>query len=341
MRRRETRKPEDVKLRTADEHMASASLQEPARESSLEARVQGLEDFEFIGMLGQGAYGKVFMARKKKGGKLYAIKVISKQKIMQEKKQHEIFRERQALITLDHPNIVKMYWSFNVKKQLFNLIQDKKNLYFVLDLAPNGELYTVIKREGKLKYETARFLAAEIVTILEYMHSMGVSHRDLKPSNLLLDENLHLKLVDFGTAKIQEKKRESTVRKTICVEMQEKKDKMIDHDNNSQPQINKPKGTVVGTEDYIAPEVLAAEVSGPPADLWSFGVIVYMMLTGSSPFKGHTQYLTFKNISEGKYSFPVNDPNFPEEARDFIMRLLKKDPHDRLGAGYEGSDNDY
>ena len=124
--------------------------------------------------------------------------------------------------------------------------------------------------------------------------------------------------------------------------MQDQKDKTIkavDHIN--QAQNNRPKGTVVGTEDYSAPEVLAAEVSGPPADLWSFGVIVYMMLTGSTPFKGHTQYITFKNIAEGKYAFPVNDPNFPEEARDFVQKLLKKEPSERLGAGYEGSDNDY
>jgi serine/threonine protein kinase len=76
-----------------------------------------LEDFEMLGMMGQGAYGKVFLALKKKGGKYYAVKAICKKKIMQDKKQHEVFRERQALITLDHPNIVKMYWSFNVSLQ--------------------------------------------------------------------------------------------------------------------------------------------------------------------------------------------------------------------------------
>lgn len=95
-------------------------------------------------------------------------------------------------------------------------------MYFVLDLAPNGELYSVIRREGKLKYDAAKFLAAEIINILEYMHSKGVSHRDLKPSNLLLDENYHLKLVDFGTAKLEDKKRKTTVRKSICIEMEHK-----------------------------------------------------------------------------------------------------------------------
>lgn len=91
-------------------------------------------------MMGQGSYGKVYLAQMKRTGKHYAIKAISKQKILRDKKQHEIFRERQAYITLDHPNIVRMHWSFN----------DKKCLYFVLDLAPNGELFHIIRREGRL-----------------------------------------------------------------------------------------------------------------------------------------------------------------------------------------------
>lgn len=81
------------------------------------------------------------------------------------------------MLALDHPNIVKLFWSFD----------DKKYLYFVLDLAENGELYSLIRREGKLNLKLARFYTAEMITILEYMHSMGVAHRDLKPSNLLLD----------------------------------------------------------------------------------------------------------------------------------------------------------
>lgn len=82
--------------------------------------------------------------------------------------------------------------------------QDKKALYFVLDFAPNGELHTVMKTEGKLKIDQTKFLTAEIINILEHMHVSGVSHRDLKPSNLLLDEHYHLKLIDFGTSKIDE-----------------------------------------------------------------------------------------------------------------------------------------
>ena len=90
------------------------------RETSLEAKVT-LEHFEFIGLVGQGSYGSVFLAKKKKGGRFYAIKAISKQKLLQNNKQHEIFRERQALIMLDHPNIVKMYWCFDVSLPSFTI----------------------------------------------------------------------------------------------------------------------------------------------------------------------------------------------------------------------------
>lgn len=90
----------------------------------------------------------------------------------------------------------------------------------MLDYAPNGELHTTLKREGKLTYEGARFMAAELVNILEYMHSRGITHRDLKPSNLLLDEYNHLKLIDFGTAKIQEDSGDADPRKkSMCIEI--------------------------------------------------------------------------------------------------------------------------
>lgn len=102
----------------------------------------------------------------------------------------------------------------------------------------------------------------------------------------------------------------------------------------------KQKGTMVGTEDYISPEILEEKVSGPSADLWSLGVIVYMMFTGESPFKSQSQFITFRNIRDVKYTFP-DDPSFTEEAKDLVSRLLQKDPNSRLGAGDPGSENDF
>ena len=114
MRRTTEKKPEDVKFRTQEEERAVKNLQHGStRKSSEEERI-GVESFEFLGMIGEGSYGKVFMAKKKSSNKFYAIKQIAKHKLIKANKQHEVFRERQALISLDHPNIVKMYWSFDV-----------------------------------------------------------------------------------------------------------------------------------------------------------------------------------------------------------------------------------
>lgn len=102
----------------------------------------------------------------------------------------------------------------------------------------------------------------------------------------------------------------------------------------------KQKGTMVGTEDYISPEILEEKVSGPAADLWSLGVIIFMMLSGESPFKSQSQFITFRNIRDVKYTFPSDD-SFSDETKDLISKLLVKDPLQRLGAGDLGSSNDF
>ena len=132
------RPDECVKFRTYEEQVGAQGLKRRDTSCGEDKKKVGAEDFEFIGILGQGSYGKVFLAKKKLGGKFYAIKVIQKKTLMMLKKQHEVFRERQALIMLDHPNIVKMYWSFDVILNFCNYFQDKKSLYFVLDYASNG-----------------------------------------------------------------------------------------------------------------------------------------------------------------------------------------------------------
>lgn len=115
MRKQTARKPEDVKFRTMEEERASLRMQVKQTRKSTDEKKVNVESFEFLGLIGEGSYGKVFMAKKKKTNKFYAIKMISKSKIMKAGKMQEVFRERKALITLDHPNIVKMYWSFDVR----------------------------------------------------------------------------------------------------------------------------------------------------------------------------------------------------------------------------------
>ena len=194
-----------------------------------------------------------------------------------------------------------------------------------------------MKRETKLKYHQAQFIAAELILILEHMHSKGVAHRDLKPSNLLLDERLHLKLVDFGTAKFinesDEKKenREQLSPPAMQTEATDKSDFTVAMTNASELTTTpRRKGSMVGSEDYIAPEIIAGDYSGAPADLWSLGVILYLLLSGDSPFKGHKEQNTFQNILNIAYQFKDEEENFTAEAKDIIAKLLVKDPQERL-----------
>ena len=196
---------------------------------------------------------------------------------------------------------------------------------------------------GKLSLDLVRFFAAEIINILEYIHSKGVCHRDLKPANLLFDDNNHLKLVDFGCSKISEIKPVKRVRQSICLEIDAEQNPPDPIDQNLQKSQNTPvsqqkRGTIVGTEDYIAPEVLSQDESSYPADLWSLGVIIYMMISGKSPFKGISQMQTFLNIQNANLNFTSD---FDEDSKDLISKLLVKDPELRLGCGFYGSDYDY
>jgi 3-phosphoinositide dependent protein kinase-1 len=131
----------------------------------------------------------------------------------------------------------------------------------------------------------AQFYAVEIVNILEHMHSRGIAHRDIKPENILLDANYHLKLVDFGTAKLPD-------------------DPLLA--NETDPLGPTTKGhTFVGTAEYVSPEVLLDKESGPASDLWALGCMVYEFLTGRAPFKGKTDFLTFALITKGEVAYPL------------------------------------
>ncbi|KAF9008000.1 kinase-like domain-containing protein [Cyathus striatus] len=155
-----------------------------------------VDDFKFGPTLGDGSYSTVKLATHLPTGKQYAVKVIEKQHLITKKKQSTAHAERRSLMTLGsgHPGIVRMWYSF----------QDQWRLYFVLDLARNGEMKTLLSRMGSLSVDCARYYSALLVDILKYMHSKKVIHRDLKPENLLLDDNFRIKITDFGTGKVLE-----------------------------------------------------------------------------------------------------------------------------------------
>eukprot|EP01091_Cochliopodium_minus_P017575 TRINITY_DN6922_c0_g1_i2.p1 TRINITY_DN6922_c0_g1~~TRINITY_DN6922_c0_g1_i2.p1 ORF type:complete len:235 (+),score=26.27 TRINITY_DN6922_c0_g1_i2:738-1442(+) len=169
-----------------------------------------------------------------------------------------------------------------------------------MEYIPGGELFTRIRRNGHLSESVTRFYAAEIVLVLEYLHSRRICHRDLKPENLLLDKDGHIKLVDFGFAKIV-----SDITFTMC-----------------------------GTPEYIAPEVINGTGHNWTVDWWSLGVLIYEMLVGRPPFLGDNNYNVFQKILSQKYEIPEK---LSEPSKNLIENLLVIDTTRRLGCMKNGA----
>ncbi|KAI8881322.1 kinase-like protein [Backusella circina FSU 941] len=257
-------------------------------------------DFEYGDVLGEGSYSTVLIGRDKRTGKYYAIKRLDKAHIVKNNKVKYVMIERDALSKMNHPGIVKLYWTF----------KDNRSLYFVLDLAKNGELYTYIRRLAPFDVETAKFYAAELLLAIEHIHSRGVIHRDIKPENILMDDHMHIKVTDFGSAKI-----------------------LTENNEQQDEQQQQPARSFVGTAEYVSPELLQSEPVSKEADLWAFGCVVYQMLSGKSPFKAATDYLIFQKIKNLEYVMP---DDIPESGRDLIQKLLLTQPQERLGSDASG-----
>ncbi|CAK7211625.1 serine/threonine protein kinase [Sporothrix eucalyptigena] len=265
---------------------------------------KGVQDFSFGRILGEGSYSSVYLATDRQSLKEYAIKVLEKKHIIKEKKVKYVNIEKNTLNRLtDHPGIVRLYYTF----------QDEQSLYYVLDLCSGGELLGILKRTGTFDVECTRFYGAQILDAIRYMHSRGVIHRDLKPENVLLDENMHVKITDFGTAKL----------------LPDPRDQIADAGmgGSLSSQGDGRSASFVGTAEYVSPELLMDKSASKASDLWAFGCIIYQLLAGRPPFKGGSEYLTFQKIVNLEYEFP---PGFPPAARDLVERCLVLEPARRL-----------
>lgn len=263
---------------------------------------KGVRDFSFGKVLGEGSYSTVYLATDRQSLKEYAIKVLEKKHIIKEKKIKYVNIEKNTLNRLtEHPGIVRLYYTF----------QDETSLYYVLDLCNGGELLGVLKRTHTFDEECTRFYGAQILDAIEYMHSRGVIHRDLKPENVLLDDNMHVKITDFGTAKL----------------LPDPRDPRPLPENAPPAEGSSRAASFVGTAEYVSPELLTEKTAGKASDVWAFGCIIYQLLAGRPPFKGGTEYLTFQKIVGLEYDFPSG---FPPAARDLVERCLVLDPGRRL-----------
>ena len=268
---------------------------------------KGVRDFSFGRNLGEGSYSTVVLATDRQTLKEYAVKILDKKHIIKEKKIKYVNIEKDTLNRLiEHPGIVRLYYTF----------QDSASLYYVLDIASGGELLGVLKKIGSFDVECTRFYGAQILDAIEHMHNRGVIHRDLKPENVLLDDQMHIKITDFGTAKLLPDPRKPKVASQVDIPG------VSDSDEESTRA-----RSFVGTAEYVSPELLTDKNACKASDLWAFGCIIYQLLTGRPPFKAANEYLTFQKIVALDYEFP---PGFPPAARDLVERLLVLDPQRRL-----------
>ncbi|KAL4437322.1 hypothetical protein ABPG75_004461 [Micractinium tetrahymenae] len=411
---------------TPDEGMREPQDAKPAPRLQL-----SLADFELLRRIGDGSYSHVVLARHRDTGHEYALKVVDKQYILRHKVVEYIKKERQLLDQLSYEGIARLHFTF----------QDAYSLYLGLEYCPNGELYDQIRLRGRLGEAAARFYAAEVVLMLEYLRQHRVVHRDLKPENLLLDASGHLKLIDFGSAKLLppeevlppgaaeraaaaaaaqeraaggsssggasasggvgggeggdvadgaaaaegEPEEAAAVGPTpsssgsvaadepvadlgpdgesaaaAAAEQRHSGDGRVaggagelagagpadagaeaegeagaeaegasPSSPTSPSSESKRQVSLVGTADYVSPEILNNQAVSCAADLWALGCVLYQMFAGRPPFKSPSEYLTFQKIVEAEYELPEG---LPPAAADLITRLLVLEPADRIGA---------
>ena len=263
-------------ITSIDKYPRNLVIQQPKR--------LDISDFDFLTVLGQGAFGRVSLVQEKSIGKFWAIKQLKKSDLIKKKQVDHVKNEIMILNSVDHPLIVEMN----------GMSQDSRYIYICLEYVQGGELFTHLRRQKRFGKVQASFFAAQVVLMLEHLHSNNVLYRDLKPENLLIDSMGYLKLSDFGFAKV----------------------------------VKKRTYTLCGTPEYISPEVLRNQGHCKGADWWALGVLIYEMLVGIDPFNANDPMEIYKRILSVDLRFPRN---FYKVGRSLIKHLLQIDLSRRYG----------
>ncbi|XP_048127449.1 CBL-interacting serine/threonine-protein kinase 14-like [Rhodamnia argentea] len=244
--------------------------------------------YEMGRLLGRGAFAKVYYARNVRTGQGVAIKAVSKQKVVKGGFMAHVKREVAIMRRLRHPNIVR----------LFEVLATRTKIYFVMEFAKGGELFAKVAK-GRFSEDLCRRYFQQLVSAVGYCHSRGVFHRDLKPENLLLDENWGLRVSDFGLSAVRDQVRADGLLHTLC-----------------------------GTPAYVAPEILAKRgYDGARVDVWSCGVILFVLNAGYLPFNDPNLMVMYRKIYKGEFRCPKwTSP----ELRRFLSRLLDTNPETRI-----------
>ncbi|XP_038879334.1 CBL-interacting serine/threonine-protein kinase 6 [Benincasa hispida] len=244
--------------------------------------------YELGRLLGHGTFAKVYHARNLQTGTSMAMKVVGKEKVIKVGMMEQIKREISVMKMVKHPNIVELH----------EVMASKSKIYFAMELVRGGELFSKISK-GRLREDVARVYFQQLISAIDFCHSRGVYHRDLKPENLLLDDEGNLKVTDFGLSAFSEHLKQDGLLHTTC-----------------------------GTPAYVAPEVIGKKgYNGAKADLWSCGVILYVLLAGFLPFQDDNIVSMYRKIYRGDFKCP---PWFSSEARRLITKLLDPNPSTRI-----------
>ncbi|CAM8921617.1 hypothetical protein QQ045_031968 [Rhodiola kirilowii] len=248
--------------------------------------------YELGRTLGEGTFAKVKFAKNVENGDNVAIKILDKEKVLKHKMIGQIKREISTMKLIRHPNVIR----------IFEVMASKSKIYIVLEFVTGGELFDKIASKGRLKEDEARKYFQQLINAVDYCHSRGVYHRDLKPENLLLDSNGNLKVSDFGLSALPQQVREDGLLHTTC-----------------------------GTPNYVAPEVINNKgYDGAKADLWSCGVILFVLMAGFLPFEDSNLVNLYKKIHKADFTCP---PWFSSNAKKLIKRILDPNPSTRCTIG--------
>ncbi|XP_062843209.1 protein kinase C, delta b [Trichomycterus rosablanca] len=272
---------------SADSAGSGDGAKTPTTPTNTNRRIS-IDKFVFHKVLGKGSFGKVMLAELKGHSEYFAVKALKKDVVLM---------DDDVECTMVEKRVLALAWDNPFLTHLYCTIQTKEHLFFVMEYLNGGDLMFHIQDKGRFDLYRTTFYGAEIICGLQFLHSKGVIYRDLKLDNVMLDQDGHIKIADFG----------------MC------KENMFGENRAT---------TFCGTPDYIAPEILLGQKYTFSVDWWSFGVLLYEMLIAQSPFQGDDEDELFESIR-------MDTPHYPrwitKESRDLMEKLFEREPTRRLG----------